>query len=349
MDGRSAFTQGSAAVGAVPGHPVELGGADGLFALVAADLGAVEEELRAVTREGRALLAAAATYGLASGGKRIRPALVLLSAQACGGQRDRRGIRLAAAAELMHAATLIHDDIVDQSATRRGRPSAAARWGSQVSVLVGDFLYARAIQAVVDDADLEVMRAFSAATVAMTQAEVHQLQVLHDLRLEEAEYLEIVTGKTAVLMSASCRVGALAAGAAARQVEALAAFGLHLGVGFQLVDDALDYIAHEARLGKPVGSDFREGKITYPIIHLMRVASPEDRDAVGALADQAALGNGALEDLRALVARYGGVPATMRLAEGYLQRALRCLEALPDSPARRVLGRLAEFVLTRDR
>jgi octaprenyl-diphosphate synthase len=320
---------------------------NGLFALIGPELQAVESRLRAAHRDG-GLLATVATYGLASGGKRVRPALVLLGARACGGGGDERAIVLAAAAEMMHAATLIHDDIVDGAATRRGLPSAVARWGSQVSVLVGDFLYARAVQTVVDDSDVRIMRAFAHATVAMTEAEVLQLQFLHDLGLGQGDYLRIVTGKTAALIAASCRVGGLIAGAADGQVEALAAFGLNLGIGFQLVDDALDYVAREERLGKPVGSDFREGKITYPIMHILRAASPEDRRRLEALAGDGT-GNGERPTLFELVERYQAVPATMRLVDEYLARATQQLLHLPDSPARRALLRLVEFVRSRDR
>jgi octaprenyl-diphosphate synthase len=348
MDARFPLVHGPV-MDAAPTPTGELAGRNGLFSLVADDLQAVEAHLRRVAGDGTGLLASVATYGLASGGKRVRPALVLLSAAACGGDPERRCVRLAAAAEMMHAASLIHDDIVDQAATRRGMPSAMARWGSQVSVLVGDFLYARAVQTVVEDSDLRVMRAFAQATVAMTEAEVLQLQVLHDANLPEADYLRIITGKTAALMSASCRAGALAAGAPAAQVEAMAAYGLHLGIGFQLVDDALDYVAHEERLGKPVGSDFREGKITYPVIHVRRTATPDDRGRLDALAGQAAMGNGSLAALRELVERYAAVPATMRLVDDYLQLACEQLSRLPDSPARRALARLAEFVRSRDR
>jgi octaprenyl-diphosphate synthase len=329
--------------------PPAVGTGNGLFGLIGSELDAVEAYLGAVAGAKPGLLTTVTNYGLASGGKRIRPALVLLAAQACGQGRDRRAVRLAAVAEMMHAATLIHDDIVDHSSTRRGVPSAMARWGSQVAVLVGDFLYARAIQIVVEDSDLRVMRAFADATVAMTEAEILQLELLHDLGIGEADYLRIVTGKTAALLAASCRVGGLAAGAPPAQLEALAAFGLQLGIAFQLVDDALDYVAREERLGKPVGSDFREGKITYPLIHVLRVASAEDRARLEALAEQPTLDPDHLGLLRSLVDRYAAVTATRGLVTEYLERACGHLLLLPDTPARRALHRLAEFVGARDR
>jgi octaprenyl-diphosphate synthase len=249
---------------------------------------------------------------------------------------------------MMHAATLLHDDIVDRAATRRGRPSAMARWGADVSVLVGDFLYSRAIQDLVADRDRRILRAFADATVAMTEAEVLQLQLLRDLGIGEADYLKIVTGKTAALMSAACRAGALMADAPEAAVEGLAAFGLDLGIGFQLVDDALDYIAREERLGKPVGSDFREGKITFPVMHVMKHAGPEERARLKALAVQEDLDDDDLAPLREMVDRYGAVPATMELVDEYLARARARLDLVSDSPARHTLHRLVDFVRERD-
>jgi octaprenyl-diphosphate synthase len=321
---------------------------DGLFTVIAAELTAVEDRLQEPVPEIGTLLSAVARYALASGGKRIRPALLLLAARACGDDQRDRAVTLASVAEMMHAATLIHDDIVDHSAMRRGRPSATVLWGSDVSVLVGDFLYSRAIQILVADGDMRILRAFADATVSMTEGEVLQLQLLRDLKISEADYLRIVTGKTAALMSAAARAGALVAEAPGPTVEALAAFGLNLGIGFQLVDDALDYTAREERLGKPVGSDFREGKITYPLIHLMRTASVADRAVLEGLASQEQVGDDDLALLRNLVERYEAVPATMRLVDDYLGRALAQLTVVPGSPASRVLHHLVDFVRERD-
>lgn len=321
---------------------------DGLFGIIASELGAVEDRLQEPIEDSGALLSAVASYALASGGKRIRPALLLLAARACGADRRDRAVTLASVAEMMHVATLIHDDIVDHSAMRRGRPSATVRWGSDVSVLVGDFLYSRAIQILVADGDMRILRAFADATVSMTEGEVLQLQLLRDLKITEADYLRIVTGKTAALMSAATRAGALIAEATGPTVEALAAFGLNLGIGFQLVDDALDYTAREERLGKPVGSDFREGKITYPLIHLMRAASVADRAVLEGLAGQEQAGDDDLAVLRDLVERYQAVPATMRLVDEYLARARAELTVVPGSAAARALHRLVDFVRERD-
>ncbi len=327
---------------------ITLGAQDGLFSVIAAELSAVEGRLQEPAQDSGVLLSAVASYALGSGGKRIRPALLLLIARACGTDQMGRIVTLASVAEMMHAATLIHDDIVDHSAKRRGRPSAAALWGSDVSVLAGDFLFSRAIQILVADGDIRILQAFADATVAMIEGEVLQLQLLRDLKIGDATYFRIVTGKTAALMSAAARAGALAAAAPAPTAEAMGAFGLNLGIGFQLVDDALDYTAREERLGKPVGSDFREGKITYPLIHLMRMASAADRVVVEDLARREHIGDEDLAQVRALVERYEGVPATMRLVDEYLTRARALLDVLPPSPACHSLQRLVDFVRERD-
>jgi len=327
---------------------VTSGTQDGLFSVIAAELNAVEDRLQGPTQESGALLSVVASYALGSGGKRIRPALLLLTARACGSDQTGRIVTLASVAEMMHAATLVHDDIVDHSAKRRGRPSAAALWGSDVSVLAGDFLFSRAIQILVADGDIRILQAFADATVAMIEGEVLQLQLFRDLKIGDADYLRIVSGKTAALMSAAARAGALVAAAPVATAEAMGTFGLNLGIGFQLVDDALDYTAREERLGKPVGSDFREGKITYPLIHLMRTASVEDRIAVEDLARREHISDEELAQLRGLVERYGGVPATLRLVDEYLARARAVLEILPPSPACHSLLRLANFIRERD-
>ena len=277
---------------------------NGLFTVISREMQEVEERLQAPVEEGEGLLSVVARYALAPGGKRIRPALLLLSAQACGADQRERGVTLAAAAEMMHAASLLHDDIVDHAATRRGRPSAMARWGSNVSVLVGDFLFSRAIQSLVEDPNRRILRAFADAVVAMSEAEVLQLHLLHDLGIGEADYFKIITGKTAALMSAACR--------------------------------------------KPVGSDFREGKVTYPVIHVVKRAAPEDRLILERLAASESPSEDDLAALRGLVEHYEAVPATMRLVDEYLARARAELSLVSKSPACHTLHRLVDFVRERD-
>ncbi len=330
-----------------------------VLAPVAEKLAAVEACLRADLEARGDLIGTVGTYVLGSGGKRVRPALLLLCAQACGrGEAQRpagpasppgpRDVTLAAVAEWMHVATLMHDDIIDNAAKRRGRPSANATWGANVSVLVGDYLYARSIQVLVEDGDPHVLEIFADATVRMAEGQVleHELRGKLDIAVED--YLRIISGKTAALIAAACRAGALVAAAPAEMLQAISAFGRDLGIGFQLVDDALDYVAHEDRLGKPVGSDFREGKITYPLIHCWRQASEADRQALRALAARPAPDAADLEAIRSMVERYGAVRATMDLVDTYLGRAKGGLAAVADTPARRSLELMIDFVRERD-
>jgi octaprenyl-diphosphate synthase len=312
------------------------------------ELAEVEERLFLGIGSHVELIAEITRYVLKSGGKRIRPALLLLAAKLCGYSGGSRNIALAAVAEYMHAATLIHDDIIDGADTRRGLPSANSTWGPQISVLAGDFLYARSLQILVQDGDLAVMQAFADATVHMTEGEVREVQFAGNLDLTYDEYLQIIVSKTAALMSAACRAGALIANTSRERVDALTEFGLNLGIGFQLVDDALDFAAREDRLGKPVGNDFKEGKVTYPILHVLGAASEADRARLRDLAARAVIREPELAEVREMVERYGAVPATMEQVRSYLEKAKEPLAMFEDSPAKRSLVLLVDFVRDRD-
>jgi octaprenyl-diphosphate synthase len=318
-----------------------------LFAPIAEDLAEVERRVRATVQTRAPRIAEVAGYVLGSGGKRVRPALLLLAHRLCGGKDREAALELAQVAEYMHVATLIHDDIVDNAAMRRGRPSANVTWGPAVSVLAGDFLYARAIQMLVAHGDFAVLKAFADATVAMTEAEILELCWERNPDIPYDEYLAIITGKTAALFSAACRGGALAAAASSEQVEALTEFALNLGIGFQLVDDALDFMACEELLGKPVGNDVKEGKITYPLIHLLQTGPAEVRDALVKRLGRLPIGDGDVEAIRALVREHRTDEATLAEAERYLIKARSCLGPFSDGPARASLATMVDFVLQR--
>jgi len=312
------------------------------------ELAEVEERLFREIGGNVELIGEITRYVLKSGGKRIRPALLLLSAKLCSYRDGSRNITLATVAEYMHTATLIHDDIIDSAAKRRGLPSANSIWGPQVSVLAGDFLYARSLQMLVADGDLAVMQAFADATVRMTEGEVREVQMAGNLDLTYDEYLEIIISKTAALISAACRAGALIARAEAAEVAALTQFGLNLGIGFQLVDDALDFIAKEDRLGKPVGNDFREGKVTFPVFHVLQAGSAADRSRIGELAAKETIGESDLAEVKEMMERHGAVAATMEQVRTYLEKAKETLAIFPDSAAKRSLVLLVDFVRDRD-
>ncbi|PWB79296.1 MAG: polyprenyl synthetase [Candidatus Methylomirabilota bacterium] len=322
--------------------------AETILSPVTPELAMVEERLLQDISGDVELISEIIRYVLKSGGKRVRPALLLLSAKLCGYDRGSRNIDLAVVAEYMHAATLIHDDIIDRADKRRGLPSANSTWGSQISVLAGDFLYARSLQMLVIDGDLAVMRAFADATVRMIEGQVREVQMAGNLDLAYHEYLDIITAKTAALIAVACRTGALIAGRSTEEVAALTEFGLNLGIGFQLVDDALDFVAEEDRLGKPVGNDFKEGKVTFPILHVMRAGSEADRGRIRDLAAQTAIGESGLTEVKAIVERYGAVAATMELVRTYLKKAKTSLGIFPDSAAKRSLVLMVDFVGDRD-
>lgn len=217
-----------------------------------------------------------------------------------------------------------------------------------MSVLAGDFLYARSLQILVADGDLAVMQAFADATVRMTEGEVREVQMAGNLDITLDEYLEIISSKTAALISAACRAGALIAGADRAAVAALTEFGLNLGIGFQLVDDALDFVAKEDRLGKPVGNDFKEGKVTFPVFHVLRVGSEADRNRLRALAAKPTIGEAELAEVKEMVERHGAVAATMEQVRTYLEKAKEPLSIFPDSAAKRSLVLMVDFVRDRD-
>ncbi len=291
-----------------------------------------------------------------AGGKRLRPILVLLCARLAGGATD-RAARLGCVVELLHTATLIHDDVVDEAPLRRGRPSANARWGDDAAVLVGDHLYARCMALLVADGDLAVMEALAAAMVSMTEAEVFQLERKRDGRITEADYLRIIRQKTATFMSACCRIGGIVGGGLdAAAIEALAAFGEHLGIAFQIIDDSLDFEADEARLGKAIGADLREGKRTLPLIATLERATPTEHRRVLEILSRAGVserdGGPADRDVaevHRLVKMYDGVGYAVTRAAAYAAQATARLAPFPLSEGREILSLIADYVVHRDR
>jgi octaprenyl-diphosphate synthase len=288
-----------------------------------------------------------ARYLIASGGKRIRPMLTVASARLCG-HPGARGIGLAAAVEFIHTATLLHDDVVDESDLRRGQASANIVFGNQASVLVGDFLFSRAFQSMVADGSLETLRILSEASAVIAEGEVLQLSATNELVTTRETYLRIIGAKTAALFAAATEVGAVVADAPAGQREALRRFGEDLGIAFQLIDDVLDYSAVQARLGKTVGDDFREGKMTLPVILAVEAGDAEERRFWQRTIAEHGQRDGDLDAAIDLMQRHGTLAATAALARRYAASARASLEALPDRPLRRALADAASFVVDRD-
>jgi len=294
---------------------------------------------------------------LGSGGKRMRPALLLLVAELCGYMGPRR-IQLGAAVELLHTATLLHDDVVDLSQMRRGRPSANALWGNRRAVLAGDFFYARASGMVVEDGDLDILCVFADTIKNMAEGELMQLARSFDPTITESHYFCVIDHKSAVLLKAACEVGAIIGGVTRAERRKLAEFGREVGLAFQLRDDALDYEAAEVDLGKRPQDDLREGKITLPLLLALKRCRPAEREAIGGLlkgAARLAIGEDLtldaeldLEPALSAVRRYRGVEDTVRRANEHARRAADALAPFPDCRPKRDLLAAAEFAVNRD-
>ena len=317
-------------------------------ALVGDDLAAVEAEIRREIASPVALIQEMGGYIAGAGGKRLRPILLLLAARLAG-YRGPRAVRLACGVELLHTATLIHDDVVDQAPLRRGQPSANAHWGDDASVLVGDHLYSKSFALLVRDNDRAIMETLARATVSMTEAEVYQLQLKRSGLTSEADYVRIITQKTASFMSACCRIGALLGGVQGPQLDALTRYGLDIGIAFQMSDDSLDFVADERRLGKAIAADLREGKRTLPLIAMLERVGEAEAERVRAMLRRRALEPMEIEEIRRLVLEHDGVDYALERAHGYARDAKRDLEVFGPSEERELLTLVADFVVDRDR
>jgi octaprenyl-diphosphate synthase len=283
-------------------------------------------------------------YIVSSGGKRLRPLLVLLSARACG-YAGRAHLDMAAIVEFIHTATLLHDDVVDGSKLRRNRETANAVWGNEASVLVGDFLYSRAFEMMVDVGIMRVMDVLSHATNRIAEGEVLQLLNTNDPDTDEARYMEVIARKTATLFEAGTRLGGVLAKVPRDVEEAVASFGLHLGIAFQLVDDALDYESDAETIGKHIGDDLEEGKPTLPVIRAMQVGSAEQRKRLREAIETG--GREHIGDVVDAIVSSGAIDYTIQLARFHADSAKAAVKALPDSPARASMEATADFAVAR--
>ncbi len=317
---------------------------DEIRVLVADDLRRVDQVVVARLASDVALVNEIARYIVAGGGKRLRPLAVLLAARACGYEDDRH-VEAAAVIEFIHTATLLHDDVVDGSDLRRGRETSNHVWGNSASVLVGDYLYSRAFQLMVTLGDLRIQEVMANATNTIAEGEVLQLMNAHDPGTSEQSYLEVINRKTARLFEAGTQIAAILAGATPGVERSMAAYGHHVGMAFQLVDDALDYRADRAELGKNLGDDLAEGKATLPLIHAIAHAAPDDATLL-----RSAVEGGGLQDfelIRRIIESAGGLEYTARLARREANLAIEALAGIPDSAYRRALSALADFAVTR--
>ncbi len=319
---------------------------DRLHALVKSDLERTNEIILEQLNAKVDLIPTLGSHLISSGGKRLRPTLALVTAKMFGYRGEAHAL-LAAVVEYIHTATLLHDDVVDKSLTRRGQATANSIWGSKAPVLVGDFLFSRAFQVLVAHGDLRILKIIADACAVISEGEVMQLVVSNDLGTNEEKYLEVVRCKTATLFSAAARIGAVLNDRSAEEENHLSEYGLLLGQAYQVVDDTLDYAASNETLGKGVGDDFQEGKITLPVIHAYCNGNEEERTFWRDSLEKKSLPEGSLERAIRLVRERGSLDYAMQRARKFADQAKQHLLHLPDSPEREALLLLADFSVDR--
>jgi octaprenyl-diphosphate synthase len=318
-----------------------------LQAMLADDMTAVNALIRArMASEHAPRIPEVTAHLVEAGGKRLRPLLTLAAARLCGYSGDHH-VRLAATVEFIHTATLLHDDVVDESERRRGRPTANLLWDNKSSVLVGDYLFARSFQLMVETGSLRVLDILANASAVIAEGEVLQLSAASNLATTEATYIQVVRGKTAALFAAATEVGGVIAGAPEPQVRALFGYGDALGIAFQIADDLLDYGGVSTTLGKNVGDDFRERKMTLPVIRAVAAADADERAFWIRVIEHGDQRDGDLAEAIRLMRRHGALEATRAVALDHAARAGAALEPLPDGPLKGELLALADFVVSR--
>jgi octaprenyl-diphosphate synthase len=313
--------------------------------LAEADMQAVDDCIRRRLSSPVVLINQLSEYIIRSGGKRLRPLLAVLAARACGYRGDGH-ITLAAVVEFIHTATLLHDDVVDASELRRGQETANHLFGNEAAVLVGDFLYSRAFEMMVEVGSMRVMEILAHATNVIAEGEVMQLMNCHDADVDEARYMEVIRSKTAKLFEAACQLGAVLAGRPEAEEQALARYGMHLGTAFQLIDDVLDYSSGSEVTGKRMGDDLAEGKPTLPLIQALRAATPEEQAVIRGAIESG--GRDKVDAVLAIIQRNGALDYARAQAEKETAAAITAAECLPPSPYRDALIGLARFAVERE-
>lgn len=319
---------------------------DELLTRVEPDLNRIEAALQNNLTPHLQLVSDTAGHLIFSGGKRLRPLLNVLCARLCGYEDD-FVVRFSTIVEFLHTATLLHDDVVDDAAMRRGKPVAHAVFGAPVTVLVGDFLLARALSIAAQTENPQIIRIISDITESMCQGEIQQLTRKGDINLTESEYMEVIQRKTGFLIQGACQTGAILAGADAATEKQLSDYGYHIGMVFQIADDLLDYIAETDTLGKTVGADLREGKLTLPLIHVLGRADGEDRAKIVKIVQKDAFSDAEFHQLVKIIDSYGGISYSRDTAGSHVERAKAILAAFPPSETRETLSMLADYALSR--
>jgi octaprenyl-diphosphate synthase len=318
-----------------------------IFDLIHDDLERVEQEIRLETVASVEVVTNIGRYLQASGGKRLRPALLLLASKLAG-EGGASAIRLGAVVEIIHAATLVHDDVIDDARTRRGRPSTNVQWGNHTSVLAGDWLYMQAFQVALRERNFHVLDLLIGLTQMMVEGELLQLERIGSINVTEADCMELVDRKTACLFSVCAKLGALVSGADTQTEERLGDYAWNLGMAFQLVDDLLDFTAREKTLGKPVGNDLREGKVTLPLVYALEQASDEERRRVETILRERSYDSVAFPRILAMIERYHGIARVKERAHAFTEKARGIIGEFPESPYQRALYSVTDLVTERD-
>jgi octaprenyl-diphosphate synthase len=334
-----------AAVNPIGGASVA--GLKDIVRLVEDDLSRVEDVFRSQVRSDVRLVGEIGRYVQEGGGKRVRPALLLLASRLCG-YRGERAVTLASTVEFIHTASLLHDDIIDEATTRRGRRSVNSRWGNDITVLLGDFLYTKAMAMALSQDNLRILRLLSDVTLRLIEGEILEIERNGNLRVAVEDHVDTIRRKTADLFAACTRIGAILGGVGAEREDALAAYGLDLGLCFQMVDDLLDFTAEEKTLGKPVANDLSEGKVTLPMICLLQRGGRAAEDKVQAVLDDRAFARVSREELVRLARECGALDEARRMAERCAEQARESLRGFEPSPYRDALLALPGFILARD-
>jgi octaprenyl-diphosphate synthase len=320
---------------------------ENVLSLVEKDLKALEVSIQRLVTTKVGFIKEIVNYIIQSGGKRVRPLLVILTSKLCGYQGAQH-IPYAAIIEFIHTATLLHDDVVDNAETRRGSSTVNAVWGNEASVLVGDFLYSKSFELMSTDGNHEIMKVISQATTALSEGEIMELLHTCDIETTDEQYYQIIGNKTAILFSAACEIGAILGSCSESRRKALHDFGHNLGIAFQLKDDILDYTSQDRVLGKHVGTDLEEGKVTLPLIHTLRHVSEREKLAVKKTIDKPRVTGKDFEKVRGLIEKYRGIEYTVASTTDYSDAAKNCLSVFPDSPYKEALLVLTDYMLRRE-
>jgi octaprenyl-diphosphate synthase len=318
-----------------------------IFDLIQDDLVQVEKKITAESVAGVDAVTAIGQYLQSAGGKRLRPAMVLLASKLAGNGTS-SAIQLGAVVEMIHAATLVHDDVIDAAQTRRGRPSTNVKWGNHTCVLAGDWLYMQAFQIALRERNFQILDLLISLTQMMVEGELLQLERIGKIDISEADCMELVDRKTACLFSVCARLGAIAAGGDTHTQERLAEYAWNLGIAFQLVDDVLDFTAREKTLGKPVGGDLREGKVTLPLVYALECATPAERELVATILRDRNYDAVPFERILGLLKQYKGIERVRDRAQAFTEKARAIISEFPESPYQRALLAVTELVTERD-